>query len=103
MTSIRDVGRRYPNLCLKKAEVSMRSRAGKLSQALANDLNNKLREDLERMKKIHLHRGIGHYWGVCVRGQDTKTTGRYGRTVELTATIECRGAYSESDSQLGPK
>ena len=117
MTSIRGVGRRYSNLCLKKAEVSMRQRAGELSeddvrrvvtiiqnprqykipdwflnrkkdikdgkfsQVLANDLNNKLREDLERMKKIRLHRGIRHYWGVRVRGQHTKTTGRHGRTV----------------------
>ena len=76
---------------------------GKFSQVLANDLNNKLRgacyqldawfrncilmfrcnsvEDLERMKKIRLHRGIRHYWGVRVRGQHTKTTGRHGRTV----------------------
>merc|ERR1712146_836686 len=37
---------------------------GKYSQVLASDLNNKLREDYERMKKIRLHRGIRHYWGV---------------------------------------
>ena len=32
-------------------------------QLLANQLEHKLREDLERMKKIRAHRGIRHYWG----------------------------------------
>lgn len=27
------------------------------------------------------HRGIRHYWGVRVRGQHTKTTGRRGKIV----------------------
>jgi hypothetical protein len=27
------------------------------------------------------HRGLRHYWGIRVRGQHTKTTGRRGRTV----------------------
>ncbi|CAK0798445.1 unnamed protein product, partial [Prorocentrum cordatum] len=36
-----------------------------------------LREDLERMKRVRLHRGIRHYWGIRVRGQHTKTTGRH--------------------------
>jgi ribosomal protein S13 len=26
-------------------------------------LENKLREDLERLKKIRAHRGLRHYWG----------------------------------------
>ena len=40
-----------------------------------------LRDDLERLKKIRSHRGLRHYWGIRVRGQHTKTTGRKGRTV----------------------
>ena len=83
-------------------------------------LDNKLREDLERLKKIRAHRyyiftytvekrltaslkiirllqsvalsviyifanrGLRHYWGVRVRGQHTKTTGRRGRTVGVS-------------------
>ncbi len=54
---------------------------GKYSQKLSNLLDNILREDLERLKKIRCNRGIRHYWGVRVRGQHTKTTGRRGRTV----------------------
>merc|ERR1719235_2739990 len=51
---------------------------GKTSQKYANFLDQSLREDLERMKKIRLHRGLRHYWGIRVRGQHTKTTGRRG-------------------------
>ena len=29
----------------------------------SNMLENKLREDLERLKKIRAHRGLRHYWG----------------------------------------
>jgi len=57
---------------------------GKYSQILANQLEHKLREDLERLKKIRAHRGLRHYWGVRVRGQHTKTTGRRGRTVGVS-------------------
>merc|ERR1711864_41590 len=57
---------------------------GKFTQVLANSLDNKLREDLERLKKIKAHRGLRHYWGLRVRGQHTKTTGRKGRTVGVS-------------------
>lgn len=54
---------------------------GSYGQVLANGLDNKMREDLETLKKIRCHRGLRHYWGVRVRGQHTKTTGRRGKTV----------------------
>lgn len=54
---------------------------GKYSQCIANGLDNKFREDLERLKKIRSHRGLRHHWGIKVRGQHTKTTGRRGRVV----------------------
>ncbi|EFX69747.1 40S ribosomal protein S18 [Daphnia pulex] len=57
---------------------------GKFSQVTSNMLENKLREDLERLKKIRAHRGLRHYWGLRVRGQHTKTTGRRGRTVGVS-------------------
>jgi len=56
-------------------------RDGKYSQVLSTNLETKLRDDLERMKKIRLHKGLRHHWGLKVRGQHTKTTGRKGRTV----------------------
>merc|ERR1712083_640939 len=57
---------------------------GKTNQVMANIFDNKLREDLERLKKIRVHRGLRHYWGLRVRGQHTKTTGRRGRTVGVS-------------------
>jgi small subunit ribosomal protein S18e len=57
---------------------------GSNGQLLSNGLDNKLREDLERLKKIRAHRGLRHSWGLRVRGQHTKTTGRFGRTVGVS-------------------
>mmetsp|Transcript_21093 Transcript_21093/g.60265 ORF Transcript_21093/g.60265 Transcript_21093/m.60265 type:complete len:155 (+) Transcript_21093:53-517(+) len=57
---------------------------GRYTQQVANMWDNKLREDLERMRKIRCHRGLRHFWGLRVRGQHTKTTGRRGRTVGVS-------------------
>jgi len=120
LTSIKGVGRRFSNVCCKKAEVDLNKRAGELTaeeverlvtivqnprqfkvpdwmlnrkkdvkdgkfaQVVSNTLDMKLRDDLERMKKIRAHRGLRHYWGLRVRGQRTKTTGRKGRTVGVS-------------------
>merc|ERR1712211_196924 len=120
LTSIKGIGRRYANLCLKKADIPLTRRAGELNeeeveklvtimqnprqykipdwflnrqrdikdgkttQVMANILDNKLREDLERLKKIRAHRGLRHYWGLRVRGQHTKTTGHKGKTVGVS-------------------
>ena len=51
---------------------------GKNVQVYAQTVVTKLRDDIERMKKIRCHRGLRHYWCVNVRGQHTKTTGRHG-------------------------
>jgi small subunit ribosomal protein S18e len=47
---------------------------GKHSHTLSNAIDQKLRDDLERLKKIRSHRGLRHHWGLKVRGQHTKTT-----------------------------
>jgi len=52
---------------------------GKYSQLTSNQLDTKLRDDIERLKKMRNHRGLRHYWGIKVRGQHTKTTGRRGK------------------------
>ncbi|GAW10664.1 ribosomal protein S13 [Lentinula edodes] len=57
---------------------------GKDYQILSNNVDSKLRDDLERLKKIRAHRGLRHYWGLRVRGQHTKTTGRRGKTVGVS-------------------
>ena len=52
---------------------------GKYTQLTSNQLDTKLRDDIERLKKMRNHRGLRHYWGIKVRGQHTKTTGRRGK------------------------
>ncbi|KVI12426.1 Ribosomal protein S13 [Cynara cardunculus var. scolymus] len=89
MTSIKGIGRRFANIVCKKADVDMNKRKkdykdGKYSQVTSNALDMKLRDDLERLKKIRNHRGLRHYWGLRVRGQHTKTTGRRGKTVGVS-------------------
>jgi len=59
-------------------------RDGKFSQVFGTALDAKLRDDLERLKKVRVHRGLRHFWGLRVRGQHTKTTGRKGRTVGVS-------------------
>jgi len=61
-------------------------RDGKYQQLVSNNLDFKLREDLDRMRKVRLHRGLRHFWGIRVRGQKTKTTGRHGKTVGVSKT-----------------
>ncbi|KAJ2095274.1 ribosomal 40S subunit protein S18B, partial [Coemansia sp. S100] len=51
---------------------------------VANGVDNSLREDIERLKKIRVHRGVRHSRDLRVRGQHTKTTGRTGKTVGVT-------------------
>jgi small subunit ribosomal protein S18e len=72
---------KIPDWCLNRQKDI---RDGKYSQLLANLLDNKFREDIEGLKKIRANRGLRHYWGVRVRGQHTKTTGRRGRTVGVS-------------------
>lgn len=56
------------------------------SQQIANGIDTKLREDLEKMKRMRLHKGLRHYFGLKVRGQHTNSTGRRGRTMGVSKT-----------------
>jgi small subunit ribosomal protein S18e len=51
-------------------------KTGRFAQLTSSALDTHLRDDLERLKKIRNHRGLRHYWGLRVRGQHTKTSGR---------------------------
>merc|ERR1719284_1842985 len=61
---------------------------GTYSQLYSNMVDTRLREDLERMKKVRNHRGLRHFWGLKVRGQKTKSTGRTGRPLVLPRRSE---------------
>jgi len=46
-----------------------------------SDLLLAIRNDIEFLKRIKCWRGLRHAWGLKVRGQRTRSTGRKGRTV----------------------
>ncbi|MES1922569.1 hypothetical protein MHBO_004084 [Bonamia ostreae] len=54
---------------------------GKNLHLVSSKIHANLRENLERMKKIKLHRGMRHHLGFKVRGQHTNSTGRHSKTV----------------------
>ncbi|KAL6756483.1 ribosomal protein S18 component of cytosolic 80S ribosome and 40S small subunit [Haematococcus lacustris] len=56
-------------------------KTGRFTQLTSGAIDSVMRDDLERLKKIRNHRGLRTYWGLRVRGQHTKTTGRAGKTM----------------------
>jgi len=62
-------------------------KTGKTEYVTTIGWDNKIREDLERLKKARAHRGVRHHYGFRVRGQHTKTSGRHGRTQSISKLI----------------
>jgi len=54
---------------------------GKDMHLIGSDLLIRVKMDIELLKKIKCWRGIRHMYGLKVRGQRTRTTGRTGITV----------------------
>nr|KAF6462992.1 ribosomal protein S18 [Molossus molossus] len=100
ITAIKGVGRRYAHVVLRKADIDLTKRAGELTEdevervitimqnprqyKIPDWFLNRQKDVKERLKKIRAHRGLRHFWGLRVRGQHTKTTGRRGRTVGVS-------------------
>ena len=59
-------------------------KTGKTEHVSSNVVDIKLRDDLERLKKIRAHRGVRHAYGLRVRGQHTCTSGRRGKTMGVS-------------------
>ncbi|MEM1537484.1 MAG: 30S ribosomal protein S13 [Candidatus Nezhaarchaeales archaeon] len=51
---------------------------------IGSDLELTVKSDVDLMKKIKCWKGLRHAWGLKVRGQRTRTTGRTGQTVGVT-------------------
>jgi small subunit ribosomal protein S13 len=67
---------------------------GKDSHVISSDLVLKTKMDIEQMKDIKSWRGYRHAYGLKVRGQRTKTTGRAGKAlgVKKKTLIQQRAA-----------
>lgn len=57
---------------------------GEDQHLLRQDLDSRLREDLNRLKKIRSYRGIRHEQGQKVRGQRTRANGRKGMAMGVS-------------------
>jgi len=55
--------------------------SGKDLHLVGSDLTLQIKKDIEEMKKIRSWRGYRHAYGLKVRGQRTKVTGRTGKAV----------------------
>jgi small subunit ribosomal protein S13 len=54
---------------------------GKDIHLLSSDLVLQTKNDIDQMKKIRSRKGIRHSYGLKVRGQRTRTTGRKGKAM----------------------
>ena len=72
---------------------------GQSSHILESDLDFAQREDIQRVKRIRSYKGIRHIYGLKVRGQRTRTTGRKGGTLGVTK----KKAGAPQPSAAGPK
>ncbi len=72
--------------------------SGKDMHLVTSDLIFYVRNDIEREKKIRSWRGVRHMYGLKVRGQRTRTTGRTGTTVGVKRS---KGAQPQQASSSG--
>ena len=70
---------------------------GKDSHLISSELVLKTKMDIEKMKEIKSWRGYRHAYGLKVRGQRTKTTGRAGKALGVKKkTLMQRPGAAES-------
>jgi small subunit ribosomal protein S13 len=70
-------------------------RSGADGHLLSSDLDDRHREDLNRLKKIQCYRGVRHQQGRKVRGQRTKSNGRTGLALGVSRAEQQAQAEAE--------
>lgn len=76
---------------------------GRTLHIVATDIEIKVRDDVNRMKKIRCYRGVRHEIGQKVRGQRTRSNGRTGLTVGVMrkAVKEAAAAARKEEAEKG--
>lgn len=64
---------------------------GEDAHLIGSDVEIKLRDDLNRLKKIRTYRGVRHEGGQKVRGQRSKSNGRTGLTLGVQKQKQPQG------------
>jgi small subunit ribosomal protein S13 len=70
---------------------------GKDAHLISADLVLRTKMDIEQMKNVKSWRGYRHAYGLKVRGQRTKTTGRAGKALGVKKKDLVRRAHAESE------
>ncbi len=65
---------------------------GEDTHLITSDLDLQIKTNIEKMKEIRSWRGYRHAYGLKVRGQKTRTTGRKGKAVGVKKKKEVRPA-----------
>ena len=60
------------------------------------------REDVQRMKRMKTYKGVRHIFGLRVRGQRTRTTGRKGTILGVMRAKKGAPAAAPPSAQKGP-
>ncbi|MCS7120491.1 MAG: 30S ribosomal protein S13 [Nitrososphaerota archaeon] len=63
---------------------------GEDNHLITSDLDLQVKTNIERMKEIRSWRGYRHAYGLKVRGQKTRTTGRKGKAVGVKKKREAK-------------
>ncbi|MEM2110987.1 MAG: 30S ribosomal protein S13 [Candidatus Bathyarchaeia archaeon] len=64
---------------------------------ITSDLDLRVKSDIEMMKAIRSWRGYRHAYGLKVRGQKTKTTGRTGKTLGVKKKALAKPAAAKGE------
>jgi small subunit ribosomal protein S13 len=64
---------------------------GKNIHLLGSDLDFQIKNDIDQMKKMRSWKGFRHSYGLKVRGQRTKSTGRKGKAIGVKRKQVQRG------------
>ena len=70
---------------------------------VSSDIDIRLRDEINIMKKIRSYRGVRHEMGLRVRGQRTKTHGRVGLALGVSRKAAKAAAAQSSDKGKGEK
>jgi small subunit ribosomal protein S13 len=75
--------------------------SGKDRHLIGADLALKIKTDIDLMQKTKSWKGLRHSLGLTVRGQKTRTTGRFGRAVGVKTKVLIAAAVAAARAKEG--
>lgn len=94
--AVENIGEVLPSWMLNRRKDVETGEDGHL---IGTDVEIKLRDDLNRLKKIRTYRGLRHEGGQKVRGQRSKSNGRTGLTLGVQRTAQGKAQAAEASKK----